>query len=174
MDSYVYLLYACNLNNVSFSNVLQPSQSGNFTVYLACDDGCDLWIQKVHETGLDVKEENDIGVEVPNMRMRKYTSHQQWDKYVYIGSESDLRSCEAYLFIVYLFILLFFYSLSTVHSYDLYHINFTYVYIFITCAPYALSLKYFCRYPSWIKQPIHSLATPLFFYHMFVINNTYP
>lgn len=77
-------MYACNLKNVPFSNVLQPSQSGNFTFYLACDDGCDLWIHKVYETGLDVKEENNVGFEVPNMRLRKYTSHQQWDKYVYI------------------------------------------------------------------------------------------
>ena len=52
-------------------------------MYIACDNGCDLWLNKVHETGLDVNENSGIGLEVPTLRLRKRTRYLKWNKYVY-------------------------------------------------------------------------------------------
>ena len=57
---------------------LQPPETGNYKVFLSCADGCDLLIRRVHEAGLDEKAEQ---VEVPVLRLRKWTRHQEWDRY---------------------------------------------------------------------------------------------
>ena len=71
------------LSHIFVVGDFQPSQTGNYTVFLSCDDGCDLWIRKVHEVGLDEKEYGDDKASVPVLRLRKYTGHLQWSKYVF-------------------------------------------------------------------------------------------